>query len=116
MENIAKQLSFSTIIFAPSNKLLQTMRFTFNKVNPYRKFQFEPRYFDPEKEELDSRVAVSESDAKYQGKDHRDRISDAFQKKERQVKKTIYIRLLLVIVLTVLLMAVYIWLTAKLKG
>ena len=91
------------------------MRFTFNKIIPYRKFQFEPRYFDPQQEELESRVAVSESDANYKGTEHRHRISDAFQKKERQQKRTIYVRLLLVIVLTGLLLGTYFWLTAKLS-
>lgn len=84
------------------------MRFTFIKINSNRRFQFEPRYYDPQQDELEGRVAVSESDAKSDDK-MRMRISDAFQKRDRQEKKTVYIRLLLVFVLTAVLIGVYYW-------
>ena len=89
------------------------MRVRFIKLWNYKRFDFTPRYYDKEAEELDSRVAVTSSDTKRAKDDplFKERISDAFAKRERQQKQPIYIRLVIVGILTALLIGFYFWVT-----
>lgn len=87
------------------------MRVRFIKLWDYKRFDFQPRFYDKAAEELDSRVSVTASDAKREAIDaqHKERISEAFARRERQAKQPIYIRLIIVAILTSLLIGFYIW-------
>lgn len=74
------------------------MRF---KLPKYKRFDFEPRYYDPVKEEVEKRERLIKGAFRreQQAEGAKNRISDAFQKRQRESKKPVMIQAGIVIVL-----------------
>ena len=77
----------------------------------YRKFHYEPRYFDPQQEELKSRVEMKrfEEGKEVETKSHRERISRSYQynKQAQKVNLNRMLRLGLIAGILLALLFVY---------
>lgn len=79
------------------------MRFkSFIKLPAYKRFSFEPRYYDPIKEEVEKRERlIKGSFRKNDTEGTKNRISDAFQSRQRENKKPVFIQAFIAIILLV---------------
>jgi hypothetical protein len=94
------------------------MKFRFIKLPTYNRFDYTPRYYDPEQEGRDVRRAVSESEARESKEAYRKRLAEGFNRNRREQKQSIIIRLVVVLILTLALVYGYLWVlewAAKLK-
>jgi hypothetical protein len=82
------------------------------KLPHHRDFSYEPRFYDPVKEDIENRKALIASSLRRQKKlnlrpeddvlGHHSRISLAFQRKERVEKRSFIIQLFIVVILLLL--------------
>ena len=74
---------------------------SFVKLPAYKRFTFEPRYYDPVKEEVESRERLIKGSfqRKNDSEGAKHRISDAFQSRQRESKKPVIIQAFIAVIL-----------------
>jgi len=78
---------------------------SFVKLPRYKRFNFEPRYYDPIKEEVEKKERLAKGIHKNASKAEatKHRISDAFHARQRESQKPVYRQALIAIAITVIL-------------
>lgn len=88
---------------------------SFVKLPKYKRFTFEPRYYDPVKEEVENRERLIKGafGKKQKAENTKHRISDAFQSRQRESKKPVmmqaFIAFLLLALMGIVLMNIDKW-------
>lgn len=82
---------------------------SFVKLPKYKRFTFEPRYYDPVKEEIENRERLIKSayqrkhklgdQKEYNTEVAKHRISDAFQSRQREGQKSVMIQVFIAVIL-----------------
>src|SRR6188472_2304317 len=93
----------------------------FGKTPSYRRFEYKPRFYDPQKEEREERdrrireeLAIEKVAEETHNADYRSRIKGSFQRNARRAKPTgettaILIRLAVLLFITIFLIAYLTW-------
>ncbi len=70
------------------------------RIPDYKRFNFEPRHYDPVKEDIKNRVARIKADLSEEPlSTHRQSIHEAFQKRDRQIKRVNLMQMILIIIM-----------------
>lgn len=85
------------------------MRFpSFIRLPRHQRFQYEPRYYDPVKEDLEQRTKfIKKQLTEESNESHRERISAQWQRKERQSQKSSVLQLIILAVLVTTVVAYF---------
>jgi len=85
---------------------------SFVKLPNYKRFNFEPRYYDAVKEEVANRERIIKGTYKKANKAEfaKHRISDAFNNRQREDRKPVYTQILIVIIIATLLGILFLYL------
>ena len=88
---------------------------TFFKINKHKKFNFIPRYYDPQKEDLEERIrsveremGVKEGEA-YRPTIRKGQMSSYFNRKSRKAQKRSNIRLIIILLILFLIAYLFIY-------
>lgn len=79
-----------------------------SRIPKYKRFNFEPRYYDPIKEDIQNRTERIKGELKITSKQsHREHIRNAFDQREKREKSSDFMQLVLIVII---LLAVGGWL------
>ncbi len=71
-----------------------------SKIPRHKRFNFEPRYYDPVKEDIKNRTERIREELKHESiRSHREHIKNAFARRERSNIATNFMQLLLILIL-----------------
>lgn len=71
-----------------------------SRMPKYKRFKFEPRYYDPVKEDIQNRTERIKGELKVtSGAGHREQIKSAFSRREQRERSSDFMQLLLIVIM-----------------